>query len=103
MKTKLTLSIERQVIEEAKEYAREENTTLSALLENHLRELIIAKNFKNLSRESKEVYQAVKPAVRKKLGILDELERLVSKIPPSTQSPSEVKAEHLQKKLRGSR
>lgn len=101
MKTKLTLSIDKVVIEEAKEFAREENTSLSALLEEHLRELITAKKYKNLLQESKAVYQPAKPEVRKKLEVLDELQSLLNKIPASQQSPAEVKAEHLEKKFSG--
>jgi Family of unknown function (DUF6364) len=36
MDTKLTLSIDKNVIEQAKEYARKRNTSLSKLIENYL-------------------------------------------------------------------
>jgi hypothetical protein len=36
MDTKLTLSMDKAVIEEAKKYARKKNTSLSKLIENHL-------------------------------------------------------------------
>ena len=37
MQTKLTLSIESDVIEQAKEYARQQHRSLSKLVENYLR------------------------------------------------------------------
>jgi len=36
MDTKLTLSIDKEIIERAKEYARNKNTSLSNLIENYL-------------------------------------------------------------------
>ncbi|MGL6267871.1 MAG: DUF6364 family protein, partial [Chitinophagaceae bacterium] len=36
MDTKLTLSIDKQIIEAAKKYARNTNTSLSNLIENYL-------------------------------------------------------------------
>lgn len=40
MNTKLTLTIEQSVIEEAKKYARERQRSLSDLIENYLKALI---------------------------------------------------------------
>lgn len=37
MNTKLTLTIEREVIERAKEYARSQNRSLSDIIENYLK------------------------------------------------------------------
>lgn len=37
MNTKLTLTIEREVIEKAKEYAKEKNRSLSDIIENYLK------------------------------------------------------------------
>ena len=40
MKTKLTLALDEAVIKKAKKYAKDNNTSLSALLENYLRLLV---------------------------------------------------------------
>lgn len=40
MTSKLTLSIDEKIIARAKEYAREQELSLSALVENHLRSLV---------------------------------------------------------------
>jgi hypothetical protein len=37
MNTKLTLTIEREIIERAKEYAKEKNRSLSDIIENYLK------------------------------------------------------------------
>lgn len=41
MNTKLTLTIEHSVIEKAKEYARKRERSLSAIIEDYLRALVI--------------------------------------------------------------
>jgi hypothetical protein len=41
MTTKLTLSIESSVIEQAKNYARSHNKSLSRLIENYLKSLVL--------------------------------------------------------------
>jgi len=38
--TKLTLSLNKAIIEEAKKYARDKNTSLSQLIENYLNKII---------------------------------------------------------------
>lgn len=51
MSTKLTLSIsDKELIEEAKKYAKEQNQSLSRIIENYLRSITKTKN----RRESKE-------------------------------------------------
>lgn len=40
MSTKLTLTIEKDVIEQAKEFAKNENRSLSAIIESYLRSLV---------------------------------------------------------------
>ena len=40
MNTKLTLSLEKEIIEEAKKYAREHNISLSFLVENYFQKII---------------------------------------------------------------
>ena len=39
MDTKLTLSLDKEIIEKAKDFARSKNTSLSALVENYLQRL----------------------------------------------------------------
>ena len=43
MKKKLTLSLEKRVIEHAKVYAKQENTSVSSLVENYLRAITTSK------------------------------------------------------------
>ncbi len=47
MSTKLTLTIEKSVIEKAKKYARERERSLSALVENYLKALVDDGNTKD--------------------------------------------------------
>ncbi|HEY4744983.1 MAG TPA: DUF6364 family protein [Desulfuromonadaceae bacterium] len=60
MQAKLTLSLERDVIEQAKEYAHRQHRSLSKMVENYLRLVV--------SREQKEV--EISPIVAKLSGIL---------------------------------
>lgn len=53
MNTKLTLSIEEQVVEEAKKYASNQHTSLSNLVENYLKSLVIKKD------KNKEEYSPI--------------------------------------------
>ncbi|MEO1010391.1 MAG: DUF6364 family protein [Bacteroidota bacterium] len=46
MNTKLTLTIEREIIKKAKEYAKDKNRSLSDIIENYLKTLVV--------KESKE-------------------------------------------------
>jgi len=58
MNTKLTLSLEKEVIEKAKIYAKETGTSLSELVESY---------FKNLTKKSKK-NKDIHPKVRKLIG-----------------------------------
>jgi hypothetical protein len=58
MNTKLTLSLEKEVIEKAKIYAKETGTSLSELVESY---------FKNLTKKS-EIDKDIHPKVRKLIG-----------------------------------
>lgn len=49
MNTKLTLTIEREIIERAKNYAKEKNRSLSDIIENYLK--ILTKEERNNKRE----------------------------------------------------
>jgi len=44
MKTKLTLTLEKSLIEEAKEYAKSSNINLSTIIERHLTSLLEERN-----------------------------------------------------------
>lgn len=41
MNTKLTLSLDKEIIEKAKNYARDKQISLSALIENYLQKLLV--------------------------------------------------------------
>jgi len=63
MNTKLTLTIEKQVIEEAKKYAKDKGQSLSDLVENY---------FKLLIRDNIQIAQKeLSPRTRKLRGILN--------------------------------
>lgn len=62
MKTKLTLSIEENIVEAAKEAARESGTSLSSVIENHLKLLL-------QNRKKKKDTDKVSPRVRKLRGV----------------------------------
>lgn len=47
MDTKLTLKLDKSVIEQAKEYASSQNRSLSGIIESYLRTLINRENIKN--------------------------------------------------------
>jgi len=49
MNTKLTLTIEREIIERAKNYAKEKNRSLSDIIENYLK--ILTKEERNTKRK----------------------------------------------------
>ncbi len=62
MKTKLTLTLEKHVIEEARKYAREKGQSLSNLVENY---------FKMLTREKIQIpRKELSPQTRKLRGVL---------------------------------
>ena len=52
MSTKLTLSLKKEIIERAKEYAKEHNISLSFLIENYLQKLISDYKFNNEKKGS---------------------------------------------------
>jgi len=62
MNTKLTLTIEKEIIEEAKEYAKEKGQSLSDLVENY---------FKLLTRENRKIKpKQLSPRTKRLRGIL---------------------------------
>jgi len=62
MNTKLTLTIEKDVIEEAKEYAKEKGQSLSDLVENYFK--LLTKNKRKISTKE------ISPRVNNLRGIL---------------------------------
>lgn len=63
METKLTLSMDKEVIEEAKKYARKKNTSLSKLIKTYLQ---------NITRNKNEKDMEITPLVKSLSGILSE-------------------------------
>lgn len=61
MDTKLTLSMDKKIIEEAKKYARKRNTSLSNLIENYLI---------SVTNKSTQTGEEVTPLVRSLSGVL---------------------------------
>lgn len=61
MDTKLTLSIDKEIIEEAKKYARKRNTSLSNLIENYL---------VSVTRTGKSQGNEITPLVKSLSGVL---------------------------------
>jgi hypothetical protein len=61
MDAKLTLSLNKKTIEQAKKYARKKNTSLSKLIENYL--------LKVTSADKEELY--ISPLVRSLSGVLE--------------------------------
>lgn len=61
MDTKLTLKLDQDVIEKAKDYAKSKNTSLSALIENYLQKLI----------EEKKEKGKITPLVKSLSGVID--------------------------------
>lgn len=62
MNTKLTLTIEKEIIEEAKEYAKEKGQSLSDLVENY---------FKLLTKENREIKpKQLSPRIQRLRGVL---------------------------------
>jgi len=64
MNTKLTLSLEKEVIEQAKIYAKGTGRSLSEMVENYFRSLIEKSNKKN----KKDEYADIHPSVKKLIG-----------------------------------
>jgi hypothetical protein len=82
METKLTLSMDKEVIEEAKKYARNKNTSLSKLIKSYL---------VNITRSKPQQSTEITPLVKSLSGIL-----------PSENSKNNKKhyADYLEKKYK---
>lgn len=65
MNTKLTLSLEKEVIEQAKIYAKGTGRSLSEMVENYFRNLVEKPN-----ENKKEEYNDVDPRLKKLIGIV---------------------------------
>lgn len=59
MNTKLTLTIEREIIERAKEYAKEKNRSLSDIIENYLK-IITKEDHENIGKPLNPVVKSLK-------------------------------------------
>jgi hypothetical protein len=66
MDTKLTLKLDQEVIEQAKTYARQKHQSLSALVEQYFRFLVV--------REEEPELPDISPTVHQLSGILDQIE-----------------------------
>lgn len=64
MNTKLTLSLEKEVIEQAKIYAKGTGRSLSEMVENYFKSLVEKSNKKN----NKEEYNDIHPSIKKLIG-----------------------------------
>ena len=60
MNTKLTLSLEKEVIEQAKIYAKGTGRSLSEMVENYFRNLV--------AKKEKDEYADIDPKIRKLIG-----------------------------------
>ena len=58
MNTKLTLTIEREIIERAKEYAKEKNRSLSDIIENYLK-IITKEDHENIGKPLNPVVKSL--------------------------------------------
>lgn len=65
MNTKLTLSLEKEVIEQAKIYAKGTGRSLSEMVESYFKSL---SNPKRKSEEEDDPYKDVDPSIRKLIG-----------------------------------
>lgn len=64
MNTKLTLSLEKEVIEQAKIYAKGTGRSLSEMVENYFRSLVEKSHTKN----NKDDFDDIHPSVKKLIG-----------------------------------
>lgn len=80
MNTKLTLSLEKEVIEQAKIYAKGTGRSLSEMVENY---------FKSLVSKTEEDYSQIDPKIRNLIGIV--------KLPPDF-NLEKAKEEHYKEK-----
>jgi len=60
MKTKLTLTVEKKIIEEAKSFAKQTGRSLSEIIENYLETLTKNTHDKNFSPQLKKIVGGVK-------------------------------------------
>lgn len=67
MNTKLTLSLEKEVIEKAKIYAKGTGRSLSEMVENYFRSLVEKSNNKN---NIEDEYDDIDPQLKKLIGII---------------------------------
>ncbi len=74
MKTKLTLSLEEDVIEQAKAYAKDQETSVSSLVENYLKAITSSKKEENeilqVSEKSTSYKSENTPLVKKMRGLM---------------------------------
>jgi protease II len=82
METKLTLSLDKEIIEQAKKYAKKQRTSLSKIVENYFYYLTL--------NENKEVIKNIK-----KTPITD---RLLGSVKLETESTEKLKEEYLMDK-----
>lgn len=59
MNTKLTLTIEREIIERAKDYAKDKNRSLSDIIENYLK-ILTEKDRKNKAKKINPIVESLK-------------------------------------------
>ena len=77
MNTKLTLSIDKSTIEQAKVYAKEQGTSVSKLVENYLKMITpVGEDDVSIVNEPKSDYKfeisKLSPEIQQIIGILDE-------------------------------
>lgn len=80
MNTKLTLTIEKEIIERAKNYAKEKNRSLSDIIENYLKALTQEER-KNSSEKLNPKVEALKGSFKmpKDLNYKEELKKRLEK------------------------
>ncbi|WP_298394195.1 DUF6364 family protein [Flavobacterium sp.] len=66
MNTKLTLSLEKEIIEKAKIYAKGTGRSLSEMVENYFRSLVEKPN----KNDNKDEYADIDPQLKKLIGII---------------------------------
>jgi hypothetical protein len=66
MNTKLTLSLEKKVIEDAKMYAKGTGRSLSEMVENYFKSLVAKSNKDNSENEDE-----IDPSLKKLIGIIE--------------------------------
>ncbi len=98
MKTKLTLSVEKDVIEEAKLLAKENGSNLSAMVEKYLKELIEEKRYSAMLAETEAIYEKKhSPEIQKKLNSFKKLVGIFKDV-PKEKSYDELKWEYFREK-----